>query len=376
MNINSFFLNNKSIDLLNNWINNDYKNKFLFIYGNVSSGKTSLAEILLKNYKIININIDFFKEKTSLTDFLNLSLGKKNISMMFNKNYQYNSIIFDNLELFLKHNKHILNDIINYIPKLQNYKKNHPIIFISSNINHKYFKKILKYCSFVEINYTYDNIKSITNNILKNKNIKLIEIELIDLINKSDKKINNIKSNIEILNLNDKKQDIYDYEDNFTSNILDKIYKSNNYSDIIRYSHCINNLYLDILDNIHYLTDDIDVINKVYKTCCLSENVNTYYIKNHIDLSDFFILLSVIYPKYCLNEINLKKIINNKYVSKSLIYISNNKNINNNNYDINILHILNTIKDDNFINFIKDKYNINDNDLKKINNVYSKIINL
>ena len=376
MNINSFFLNNKSIDLLNNWVNYDYKNKFLFIYGNVSSGKTSLAEILLKNYKIISINIDFFKEKSSLTDFLNLSLGKKNISMMFNKNYQYNSIIFDNLELFLKHNKHILNDIINYIPKLQNYKKNHPIIFISSNINHKYFKKILKYCSFVEINYTYDNIKSITNNILKNKNIKLIEIELIDLINKSDKKINNIKSNIEILNLNDKKQDIYDYEDNFTSNILDKIYKSNNYSDIIRYSHCINNLYLDILDNIHYLTDDIDVINKVYKTCCLSENVNTYYIKNHIDLSDFFILLSVIYPKYCLNEINLKKIINNKYVSKSLIYISNNKNINNNNYDINILHILNTIKDDNFINFIKDKYNINDNDLKKINNVYSKIINL
>ena len=59
-----------------------------------------------------------------------------------------------------------------------------------------------------------------------------------------------------------------------------------------------------------------------------------------------------------------------------MIYISNNKNINNNNYDINILHILNTIKDDNFINFIKDKYNINDNDLKKINNVYSKIINL
>ena len=83
MDINSFFLNNKSIDLLNNWVNYDYKNKFLFIYGNVSSGKTSLAEILLKNYKIININIDFFKEKTSLTDFLNLSLGKKNISMMF-----------------------------------------------------------------------------------------------------------------------------------------------------------------------------------------------------------------------------------------------------------------------------------------------------
>lgn len=374
MDINSFFLNNKNINLLNNWINKDYKNKFLFIYGNVSSGKTSLAEILLKNYKIININIDFFKEKSSLTDFLNLSLGKKNISMMFNKNYQYNSIIFDNLELFLKSNKSSLNEIVSYIPKLEIYKKNHPIIFVSSNINHKYFKKILKYCSFIEINYTQDNIKSITNYLLEKKNIKLKDCELNDLINKSDKNINNIISNIEILNLNDKKYQIYDYEDNFTLNILYKIYKSNNYSDIIRYSHCINNLYLDILDNIHYLTDDINVINKIYKTCCLSENVNTYYIKNHIDLSDFFILLSVIYPKYYLNEINLKKIINNKYVSKSLIYISNNKNINN--YDINLLYILNTIKDDKFINFIKDKYNINDNDLKKINNVYSKIINL
>ena len=35
--------------------------------------------------------------------------------MMFNKNYEYNAIVFDNLELFLKHNKQILNDIINYI---------------------------------------------------------------------------------------------------------------------------------------------------------------------------------------------------------------------------------------------------------------------
>ena len=91
MNINDFFLNKTQIISINNWINKDYKKQFLFIHGKDSCGKTSLAECILKSYKIIHINIDFFKEKTSLKDYLNLSLGKKNITMMFNKNIQHNT---------------------------------------------------------------------------------------------------------------------------------------------------------------------------------------------------------------------------------------------------------------------------------------------
>ena len=153
MDISDFFLNKKQKDLLNNWINKDYKDQFLFIHGINSSGKTSLAECILNNYKIIHINIDFFKSKTNIKEYLNEALGRKNVCMMFNNDYQYNAIIFDNLELFLKHNKHTLNDILSCIPKLNIYKKNHPIIFISSNINHKYFKKILSQSKFIEINY-------------------------------------------------------------------------------------------------------------------------------------------------------------------------------------------------------------------------------
>ena len=73
MNINSFFLTKKVIKDIDNWINKDYKKQFLFIHGKDSCGKTSLAECILKNYKIIHINIDFFKEKTSLKDFLRRS---------------------------------------------------------------------------------------------------------------------------------------------------------------------------------------------------------------------------------------------------------------------------------------------------------------
>jgi len=375
LNINDFFLNKKDKIFLNKWINKDYKNQFLFIHGKDSCGKTSLAEYILNKYKTIHINIDFFKEKVNIKEYIDEALGRKNILMMFNKEYQYNAIIFDNLELFLKHNKSILNDIISYISKLNNYKQNHPIIFISSNINHKYFKKILSNSKFIEINYSYKNIIDITNKYLSLKNIKLNNNKINDLINKSDLKIGNIISNIDILNLNNNLNDIYNYEDNFIENTINKIYNTNNFSDIIRYSQNSTNLYFDILDNIHYITNDIDKIVNIYKTCYLAENINTYYIKNHIDLYDFYTVLSIIYPKYYLeNKICDKKVINNKYISKSLIYISNERYIYNNNLDIDILYLINKLDDKNFINFLKNKYIIHDNDIKKLTNTYNKII--
>ena len=99
-------------------------------------------------------------------------------------------------------------------------------------------------------------------------------------------------------------------EDNFIEDSIKKIYSTNDFSDIIRYSQNTNNLYFDILDNIHFMTKDLDIINKIYKSCCQAENVNTYYIKNHIDLYDLFTTLSIIFPKYYLNnKINQKKVV-------------------------------------------------------------------
>jgi adenylate kinase family enzyme len=377
LNYNDFFLSNKDINLINKWINKDYKKQFLFIHGKDSSGKTSLSEYILNKYKIIHINIDFFKEKVNIKQYIDEALGRKNILMMFNKDYEYNAIVFDNLELFLKHNKPVLNEIISYISKLNIHKERHPIIFISSNINHKYFKKILSNSKFIEINYSYKNILSITDKILLKKNVKLSEKDKENLIKKSDHKINNIISNIEILKLNDNKNDIFNYEDTFINDSINKIYNSKDFEDIIRYSQNTNNLYFDILDNIHFITKDLQTIKNIYKTSMIAENVNTYYIKNHLNLYDFYIILSIIYPKYYLNnKIKRDKIINNKYISKSLIYISNNRHIYNNNLNINILYLINKLKeeDEDFINFIKEQYNIYNPDIKKLTNTYDKII--
>ena len=376
MNINDFFLTKRDIKSINEWINKDYKKQFLFIHGRDSCGKTSLAECILNKYKIIHINIDFFKEKVNIKQYIDEALGRKNILMMFNKNYEYNAIVFDNLELFLKHNKQILNDIINYISKLKIHKQNHPIIFISSNINHKFFKKILSESKFIEINYNYKNILSITNKILSLKNINITEEEKKDLIKKSDEKINNIISNIEILNLNNNNNNIFNYEDTFVNDTINKIYSSRDFSDIIRYSQNTNNLYFDILDNIHFITKDLETIKNIYKTNMLAENVNTYYIKNHLDLYDLFAVLSIIYPKYLLkSKIDDKKVINNKYISKSLIYISNERFLYNNNLNKDIIYLINKLKEDEeFINFMKENYNCENDKLKKVMNVYEKII--
>ena len=375
MDLNSFYLNKKTCKDINDWIKNDFKKKFLFIHGKDSCGKTSLAECILKSYKIIHINIDFFKEKTSLKDYLDLSLGKKNITMMFNKDIQHNAIIFDNLELFLKHNKNILNDILSYLGKLNIHKKHHPIIFISSNINHKNFKKLIQQCKFIELNYSQSNIESIAKKLLQNKNIELSSNEIKDLITKSDSKITNIISNINVLNLKEDYSDVYNYEDNFIEDYVKKIYSTNDFTDIIRYSQITNNLYFDILDNIHFMIKDLDIIKKIYKTCCQAENVNTFYIKNHLDLYDLFITLSIIIPKYYLNnKLNQKKVINNKYVSKSLIYISNERYLYNNKIDPNIMYLTHKIDDPEFIKFIEEKYNIRECDQKKLRNTYDKII--
>ena len=178
------------------------------------------------------------------------------------------------------------------------------------------------------------------------------------------------------MNLNNNNNNIFNYEDNFINNTINKIYASNDLNDIIRYTQNTNNLYFDILDNVHFITNDLETIVDIYKTSMAAENVNTYYIKNHLDLYDLFTLLSIIYPKYLLNsEINERKIINNKYISKSLIYISNERYIYNNNLNKDIIYLLNKLKDDKeFTKFMKENYICENDKLKKILNIYEKII--
>ena len=64
------FLNESSKKLLKKWIKEDYKNKPLCIYGENGIGKTRLANTILSEYKIINIDVDFIKTNKNLYEYL------------------------------------------------------------------------------------------------------------------------------------------------------------------------------------------------------------------------------------------------------------------------------------------------------------------
>ena len=77
---------------------------------------------------------------------------------------------------------------------------------------------------------------------------------------------------------------------------------------------------------------------------------------------------------YLNNKLNQKKVINNKYVSKSLIYISNERYLYNNKIDPNMMYLTHKIDVPEFIKFIEEKYIIRECDQKKLRNTYGKII--
>ena len=129
--INDFLINEKNKTLLLKWIKEDYKKQPLCIYGKTGIGKTSLANCLLKEYKIINIDSDFIKSDKDFKEYIDLSLGKKNICMMLtnNKVKVFKSILFDDIQIIQNSDKFLFKNIIAFTKIFKKYQNN-PILFI------------------------------------------------------------------------------------------------------------------------------------------------------------------------------------------------------------------------------------------------------
>ena len=158
LDLNSFFFNDSQKKLLMKWIKEDYQKKPLCIYGKSGLGKTSLANVLLKQYKIINIDVEFIKNDSDFKEYIDLSLGKKNICMMFSKETQkqiYKSILFDDIHIIQQLDKNLFKNIIQWIKQINKYKNN-PIIFILTDqcIQKKTFKAIVDNSYCIEVKYT------------------------------------------------------------------------------------------------------------------------------------------------------------------------------------------------------------------------------
>ena len=95
---------------------------------------------------------------------------------------------------------------------------------------------------------------------------------------------------------------------------------------------------LNLLENISKYITNINIISKIYKNFELSDIIETKYI-NFTDMPGYYIVLTIYYINSILKIINNNKyykLINNKYISRSLICTYNKKNKIQENYFINL----------------------------------------
>ena len=350
--LNDFFLSESNKKFLQKWIKEDYKKKPLCIYGKSGLGKTCLANTILNDYKIINIDTDFIKVDKDLKDYIDMSLGKKNICMMFKqttKEKEYKSILFDDIHIIHQLDKQLFKNIISWTKDYKKKYSNHPIIYILSDtyIVKKTFKEIVTNSYLFELKYTDNNFNKLVTKLLTAEKIIISLNHIHNLLKISGKNISNVKSNIELVKGGNISPEIY--EKDFSGEINDITYKIMNdtfdIQNILSNSYCDYNIIsLNLLDNIHkfFQLKEKDFLKDylyIYKNICLGDKMNSEMIVDHnYELFDYIIMQQILFPIYKIKE-NYSKTIKslpyNKYISKSIYYISNHNTFIKNNLNMN-----------------------------------------
>ena len=128
------------------------------------------------------------------------------------------------------------------------------------------------------------------------------------------------------------------------NNITDKILNDDfDIDNIIMHSYNDYNIIsLNLLENLHLFFED-NFIKKylyIYENICIADNINSIMIQNHnYDLLDYILLQNLVIPIQKIkfhNKNNIENLIYNKYVSKSIYYLSNYNKFTYNNLDINL----------------------------------------
>lgn len=351
------------------WINEKYREKPLIIYGDNGSGKSILAEYILKDYTIIKIDIEFCKNKKDFNGFLDLSLNKKNIKMMFSSESIYKAIIIDDLNYIQKTDKKLFKSIYDWIRMNHQIKSNHPIIFIGNNLDTKQLEDIYKKCFPIHLSYSINQMIYLTKKYLINGyNIKEEDNSIKELIIKSNKNFHNINTNLsffykkevnEVINI---KQ--FETEDN-VNNIMKKILlKEYDIESIYRYSqNDYTVLGLNILENVNNLTNNYKIIDEIYYYQIIGDYIYTLIHQNNDwMLVEHLITYQIIVPYILLKETikknKLKNMLYNKYISKSIIYTHNYNLIKVESYEYQLLfYIYDLLRNKNIQEYI-EKYRI------------------
>jgi DNA polymerase III delta prime subunit len=327
------------------WLSHKYKEKSLALYGLPGTGKTTIADYILKDWVKVYIKSDFCKVSKNFEDYLNDTLYKKSITMMFNEKI-YKSLIIDDIYYIQINDKKLFKSIIQF--SKQKYKNN-PIIYIFNSIN-KNVKIIINKCYPFKIEYTTNFLTSIVEKYFLNDFDKK---DIFELVSKSNRNLHNIKVNIHFYKDNFSKINIYDNINEELSDHINNIIRMKNIDDIYKNSYSDYMVIgMNLLDSIpDFLksnktlskSEKINLIYETYKNNSIADSIyrilnetNDWNSINHILT---FNTLSTVYHLQ-KNKLSLEKIPYTKYISKSIIFIHKNKVLNTNIENIEYLYEL------------------------------------
>jgi len=185
---NDLIINLNKVKQIKKWLEN-FKNEnepgTIIVSGNHGIGKNATLNILLKelNYTVNTLSSNNIKNKKTITEILNSCHQKQNILYFvtndFNNNTKYALIIDDTETITLTSEKDSLLELC----KNNDKNKIMPIIFVSNNQHSKLISDIKKSCIEYEfINPTNAELLIIFNKIVKNENMKITDVKVINTI--------------------------------------------------------------------------------------------------------------------------------------------------------------------------------------------------
>tara|TARA_B100000131_G_scaffold223784_1_gene215391 strand:+ start:2742 stop:4004 length:1263 start_codon:yes stop_codon:yes gene_type:complete len=310
----------------------------LFITGPPGAGKTSLALELLKDTILLRIDSSLIKQHKDLSQYILNSIRKRNITLMFQQK-QNRSILFDDLDIFQKHDKPGFKHMIQFLKDNQFYNSKVVVIFPNKFQKNKELVKILsdkkQKKNILRLNYSYPIYYRIMQDMLSSKNISLSSSEMDTLLYTTNFNLNVVISNVKIkqdkqIKKTDIQIDTYDLVEDVTQNIINERYEFN---DLMRYTeNDATVIGLNLLENCHHIIDPTYYtwLSSIYEFHSAADRLETYMTSEHEwEFRDYLAPLTVYPIHYAIHEYsyhkNKKNILYNKYISKSLINVHSQK---------------------------------------------------
>ena len=320
-----YFLSKDQLKILNNWSSSS--NCPLIIYGSPGSGKTSLAKEILRNTVITLIDTSFLKNQENIYEYLVNIIQKKNITMMFQRETKNRGLLFDDLDLFSKYDKKSYKSILELLQSHRYYGSTIVATCNTKFINNRSLKKIN--FSKLYLNYDIHLYHKITETILKDKEIQLSFNQRNKLLFRSNYNLNTLMSMIDSA---DKVPSMA--IDNFSSSeeLYEDIFTSTqSMEEIARvYMNDKITVSLNLLENIGDYIKDLSILSEIYTNYERADIIDTRSI-NYYNMGEYYTIFTIytIHLKIqSLKKSYLGNYRNNKYISRSLIYIHNKKKSN------------------------------------------------